>query len=260
MADHYEVLGVARDASSDDIKKAYRRLARQLHPDANPGADASERFKDVTHAYDVLSDPRQRQEYDMGGRRAASPSGSATSSSRSSVAACAPAARSRGRSAARTRCCGSRSTSRTSSSARTATSRSTPRCCATSATAPAPSRAPPSPPATSATGPARSSARSAPLGNVMTSTPGTVCRGYGTVIPYPCTNCAGQGRVRALHDHPGRHPGRCRDRRAAPARGHGRGRAGRRPRRRPVPRDQGAAPRTCSAGRATTSWRRSRCR
>ena len=67
MADHYEVLGVSRDASADDIKKAYRRLARQLHPDVNPGADASEKFKDVTHAYDVLSDPRQRQEYDMGG-------------------------------------------------------------------------------------------------------------------------------------------------------------------------------------------------
>jgi molecular chaperone DnaJ len=68
LADHYEVLGVERDASSDDIKRAYRRLARQLHPDVNPGADAAERFKAVTHAYDVLSDPRQRQEYDLGGR------------------------------------------------------------------------------------------------------------------------------------------------------------------------------------------------
>ncbi len=66
MADHYEVLGVARDATPDEIKKAYRRLARQLHPDVNPGADASERFKLVTHAYDVLSDPDQRARYDMG--------------------------------------------------------------------------------------------------------------------------------------------------------------------------------------------------
>ena len=67
MADHYEVLGVARDATPDEIKKAYRRLARELHPDVNPGADASERFKLVTHAYDVLSDADQRARYDLGG-------------------------------------------------------------------------------------------------------------------------------------------------------------------------------------------------
>lgn len=50
MADHYEVLGVDRQASADDIKKAYRRLARELHPDVNPSAEAAERFKQVTHA------------------------------------------------------------------------------------------------------------------------------------------------------------------------------------------------------------------
>lgn len=67
MADHYETLGVSREATPEEIKKAYRKLARQLHPDVNPSEEASERFKSVTHAYDVLSDPEQRQNYDMGG-------------------------------------------------------------------------------------------------------------------------------------------------------------------------------------------------
>ena len=67
MADHYETLGVSRDASLEEIKKAYRKLARQLHPDVNPSEEAAEQFKSVTHAYDVLSDSEQRQRYDMGG-------------------------------------------------------------------------------------------------------------------------------------------------------------------------------------------------
>lgn len=67
VTDHYEVLGVSRDASEDEIKKAYRRLARQLHPDVNPSEEAAERFKLVTHAYDVLSDADSRRRYDMGG-------------------------------------------------------------------------------------------------------------------------------------------------------------------------------------------------
>jgi molecular chaperone DnaJ len=67
VADLYETLGVARDADGDTIKKAYRRLARQLHPDVNPDPATQERFKDVTHAYEVLSDPEKRRMYDLGG-------------------------------------------------------------------------------------------------------------------------------------------------------------------------------------------------
>lgn len=61
----YEILGVARDAPVDEIKKVYRRLARETHPDLNPGdAKAEARFKDVSAAYDVLSDPEKRRQFD----------------------------------------------------------------------------------------------------------------------------------------------------------------------------------------------------
>src|SRR5918912_1070082 len=66
--DPYSVLGVDRKASADEIKKAYRKLARQYHPDRNPGDDsAEERFKEIQSAYDIVGDPDKRKEYDRGG-------------------------------------------------------------------------------------------------------------------------------------------------------------------------------------------------
>lgn len=67
MADYYETLGVSRDADKDEIKRAYRRLARKYHPDVNKEAGAEERFKEINRAYEVLSEPEVRARYDRFG-------------------------------------------------------------------------------------------------------------------------------------------------------------------------------------------------
>jgi len=69
--DYYEVLGVSKDADDDALKKAYRKLAKKYHPDANPGdKEAEAKFKEASEAYSVLSDPQKRQQYDQFGHAA----------------------------------------------------------------------------------------------------------------------------------------------------------------------------------------------
>lgn len=78
MKDYYGILGVSRDADQEEIKKAYRRLARKYHPDVNQGnAEAESKFKEITEAYEVLSDPDKRRAYDMYGEAGLRVSGAA---------------------------------------------------------------------------------------------------------------------------------------------------------------------------------------
>jgi len=200
LSDLYAALGVSRDATEEQIKKAYRKLARELHPDVNPAAEAQERFKAVTHAYEVLSDANSRRQYDMGGQ---DPFGGAGFGGFGDIfdtffgggQSRGPRSRAeRGQDAliridltleevvfgvaksvevdtavlcetCKGDCC------------RPGTSMATCDICRGS-------------------GQIQRQVRSL-LGNVMTSSPCGTCRGFGQVIPEPCLDCRGQGRVRA---------------------------------------------------------------
>lgn len=206
MPDHYDVLGVDRNASAEDIKKAYRKLARELHPDVNPSAEASERFKLVTHAYDVLSDPHERQQYDLGPQPGFGGAnfggfgdifetffgaGGRTTGPRSR--------RERGQDGlVRVEVdldeviFGTKRDIEVNTAVICGTCDGS--CCA-------PGTSPVRCDICGGTGQIQRTMRSL-LGNVMTSNPCGTCRGYGTIIPNPCPTCAGQGRVRATRTIP----------------------------------------------------------
>lgn len=207
MPDHYEVLGVDRSASAEEIKKAYRRLARELHPDVNPSADAAERFKLVTHAYDVLSDPNERQQYDLGGQGGFGGGAGFGSFGDIFETFFGAGQRTTGPRSRRERgqdglvrvevdldevIFGTKREVEVNTAIVCATCEGS--CCA-------PGTSPVRCDICGGTGQIQRTMRSL-LGNVITSNPCGTCRGYGTVIPTPCPTCAGQGRVRATRSIP----------------------------------------------------------
>ncbi|MBO1901978.1 molecular chaperone DnaJ [Leucobacter weissii] len=196
MADHYDTLGVSRDASSDEIKKAYRRLARQLHPDVNPSEEAAEQFKAVTHAYDVLSDPNERQRYDQGGSGGAGGFGDIFETFFGQGFGGGQR--------------GPRSRSERGEDAmirvdvelaevifgvqREITVNTAVLCETCNGTCCQPGTSPISCDVCRGTGQVQRQVRSL-FGNVVTAHPCGSCHGYGTVIEHPCIECGGQGRV-----------------------------------------------------------------
>ena len=212
--DYYGILGVGSDAGPDEIKRAYRRLARELHPDVNPDAAAQERFAEVSAAYEVLSDPEKRRIVDLGGdplgngggagARAATrsaPSGSATSWTPSS-AEVPPAARTRGpRSRVQPGADALIRMQLTLEECATGVTRdlavdTAVLCAECTGSGAAPGSRPTSCDICGGRGEVQSVQRSF-LGQVVTSRPCPNCRGFGEVIPEPCRQCGGDGRVRS---------------------------------------------------------------
>lgn len=203
--DYYAVLGVRREATQDEIKKAYRRLARELHPDVNPDPENQERFKEVTRAYEVLSDAEKRQMYDLGADPFASARGGGGFDAGFPFSDIMDAffgtATSRGpRSRARR---GRNATIRVELDlaeaafgvTRELTVDTAIVCEACSGTGAAAGSQPVTCDTCHGRGEVSQVTRSF-LGQVMTSRPCPRCGGYGTVIQNPCSECSGDGRVR----------------------------------------------------------------
>ena len=204
--DYYALLGVSRDASPEEIKKNYRKLARELHPDVNPDPEHQERFKQVTAAYEVLSDPEKRQMYDLGGdpygRGGGYAGGGATFDFGDIMDAFFGGGTSRRGPRPRARR-GQDALIRIDielpdavfGSTRDITVDTAALCEECTGTGAAPGTDLETCVLCKGRGEIQSVQRSF-LGQVMTSRPCPQCQGFGTPIPHPCHECSGDGRVR----------------------------------------------------------------
>ncbi|MBM9467323.1 molecular chaperone DnaJ [Nakamurella leprariae] len=211
--DYYGLLGVGRGASADEIKRAYRKLARELHPDVNPDPAAQQRFKDVTAAYEVLSDPAKRQVVDLGGDPLAPAGGGGGAAGDPfggmGLGDIMDAFFGGGQGGPRR---GPRSRTRqgedaliqveltlqecSTGVAKDITVDTATLCSTCHGNGCAPGTSPSTCDTCGGSGELQQVQRSL-LGQVITTRPCPVCRGFGEVVPEPCQQCHGEGRVRA---------------------------------------------------------------
>jgi molecular chaperone DnaJ len=210
--DYYKLLGVDKKASQEDIKRAYRKLARKYHPDTNKDAGAEERFKRISEAYDVLGDPEKRKRYDRGGGvfgggfgGGGGPAGGATAGDFGSFSDILSGIfNTTGRGGARTRPAAERgrdlettvglSFDQAVEGAQVPVTVSTHAPCTTCrGTGAKPGTSPIVCPVCNGRG-----VESEGQGLFSITRPCARCQGAGTVIEEPCPTCAGQGRLREL--------------------------------------------------------------
>jgi molecular chaperone DnaJ len=207
--DYYGILGVRRDASAEDIKRAYRQLARQFHPDVNPDPEAQEKFKDINAAYEVLSDPKKREIVDLGGDPLG-PGGAGAGAGGAgpfvgfqdimdaffgNAAPRGPRSRTRAGADAILRL--ELDLHETAFGVEAPISVDTAVICQTCSGA---GTSPGTHTATCDTCAGRGEIQSVQrtfLGQVVSSRPCPTCQGFGTLIPHPCAKCGGDGRTRA---------------------------------------------------------------
>lgn len=210
--DYYELLGVTKDASEDDLKRAYRQLARELHPDANGGDTESEaRFKQVTLAYETLRDPERRRRYDMFGPEGVRGSGAGSGGGRDQFGFSADindmfaaffgggaggfgGGRSGPRRGSDSEVILDLTLEEAAFGVNREVSLRTPVPCATcSGSGARPGTSPMSCPECRGSGQVQR-VRQSFLGQMVTATVCTRCEGTGEVVASPCSDCRGQGR------------------------------------------------------------------